>query len=149
MTDAIALLNAFDSPSEHLRWFFVFETHPPSSAAHELVPPSLQSKCCPGPGGVANAPPAPSKKMPPIAAPRMRFMSPPPLGLVRWPLLLVLCLVRGGLPKAADMDGKGYGWTGDTRSGNLIGWRPVSSTTWRPRPERQSTRSGAIRLAVI
>src|SRR5439155_7909271 len=86
MTAATALPNAFDSPSEHLRWFFVFETHPPSSLAQLIPDPpgSLQLKCCPGPGGAANAPPAPRKKMPPIAAPRMRFMSPPPLGLVRF-----------------------------------------------------------------
>src|SRR5690349_9862463 len=45
---------------EHLSASLSAGTHPWSSAAHELVPPSLQSKCWPGPGGAASAPPAKS-----------------------------------------------------------------------------------------
>src|SRR5438128_6126318 len=94
MTHLIAFENAFTTAAEHFSWSAVSGTQPVSSDAQVGVsvaqPPeqllfgSPLLKHCPGPGGVcANAPPAPRKKMPPIASPRIRFMSPPPLGLVR------------------------------------------------------------------
>src|SRR5579862_1660013 len=48
----------FPARLEHLYESESAGTQPSSSAAHELVPPSVQSKCWPGPGGVASAPPA-------------------------------------------------------------------------------------------
>src|SRR5689334_25261037 len=48
----------FPARLEHLYESESAGTHPSSSAAQEVVPPSVQSKCWPGPGGVASAPPA-------------------------------------------------------------------------------------------
>src|SRR2546428_234762 len=62
ITDAMALLKALARPSPHLSVetfpegvSLVCGMQPVSSAAHELVPPVLQSKRFPGPGGVAKA----------------------------------------------------------------------------------------------
>src|SRR5439155_698702 len=91
-TQAIAFWNAFTVASEHFRWSLVSGTQPGSSDAHvglSLAQPPEQpideSPPLKQRGTVvvvvwANAPPTPSKKMPPIATPRMPFMSPPPLG---------------------------------------------------------------------
>src|SRR5262245_35252783 len=61
MIPETAFANAFPNALAHFRWSFVSLTHPASSAAHELLPPSLQSKCCPGAGGVAHASPVASE----------------------------------------------------------------------------------------
>ena len=45
ITATTALPNALVIALEHLAWFFVFDTHPVSSLAHDVVPASLQSKC--------------------------------------------------------------------------------------------------------
>src|SRR5262249_29847755 len=69
---------------EQATWpFEKFDTQPGSSVAHEVAATlSLQSKCWPGPGGIAHPTPAVSKT-PPIASPRARFMllSPFPAAL--------------------------------------------------------------------
>src|SRR5439155_15201457 len=52
---------------EHFSWSRVFDTQPGSSAAHDVLPPSVQSKCCPGPGGVAPTPAAPNIRRPAAA----------------------------------------------------------------------------------
>src|SRR5438128_1435869 len=51
ITVATALAKSLPMALEHFSWFSVFDTHPLSSVAHDVVPPSVQSKCCPGPGG--------------------------------------------------------------------------------------------------
>src|SRR5439155_15028106 len=97
ITALMALLKALAIASAHLSVAATFGadglsllpgTHPVSSVAHDVAPPaSLQSKCLPGPGGVAIAPPAVSRsKLPRVVASR-RFM-----GFLRW------SLPRGGRP---------------------------------------------------
>src|SRR5438552_2938336 len=92
MTHLIAFENAFTTAAEHFSWSAVSGTQPVSSPAQVGVsvaqPPeqplfgSPLLKHCPCPGGVcANAPPAPRKKMPLTANPRIPFISPPPLGV--------------------------------------------------------------------
>src|SRR5262249_54402360 len=62
---------------EQARWAFWFDTQPGSSAAHEVSPASLQSKCWPGAGGTACPTPAVNKMLP-MANPRVHFMLPSP-----------------------------------------------------------------------
>src|SRR6059058_6321169 len=95
ITALTALLKALARASAHLSVAATFGadgssllpgTHPVSSLAQDMAPPaSLQSKCLPGPGGVAIAPPAVRRSTLPKVAARRRFM-----GFLRW------CLPRGG-----------------------------------------------------
>src|SRR5437763_483963 len=101
ITALTALLKALARASAHLSVAATFGadgssllpgTHPVSSLAQDMAPPaSLQSKCLPGPGGVAIAPPAVRRSTLPKVAARRRFM-----GFLRW------CLPRGGRPGGTD-----------------------------------------------
>src|SRR5207249_10290142 len=87
ITARMAVPKALLSASPHFRVAatppdgssLVSGTQPVSSLAHDTPdPPSLQSKCWPGPGGAATAAPAATRKNPPMTNPRSRFMRPPP-----------------------------------------------------------------------
>src|SRR5947199_248057 len=103
ITAWMALLKALAMASAHLSVAATFGadgssllpgTHPVSSLAQDVAPPaSLQSKCLPGPGGVAIAPPAVRRSTLPRVAARRRFM-----GFLRW------CLPRGGRPGGTDYE---------------------------------------------
>src|SRR5207249_10327046 len=83
ITALTALLKALAMASAHLSVAATFGadgssllpgTHPVSSLAQDVAPPaSLQSKCLPGPGGVAIAPPALRRRTLPKVAASRRF----------------------------------------------------------------------------
>src|SRR5581483_7443315 len=82
MTAATALPNAFTRASEHFPLFLSAGTQPVSSVfGHDVAPgASLQLKCCPDVGGVANAPPAVSRNAIETATVVRLFICPPSLG---------------------------------------------------------------------